>query len=75
MGGGVRRTENKSVLINGAAGGLGRKTALRLAEKGARLALTDFNVAGLDAGSCAPRVHPCSPWQGTCAILNSSISG
>lgn len=48
MGGGVRRTENKSVLINGAAGGLGRKTALRLAEKGARLALTDFNVAGLD---------------------------
>ena len=46
--GGVRRTENKSVLINGAAGGLGRKTALRLAEKGARLALTDFNVAGLD---------------------------
>ena len=47
-GGGVRRTENKSVLINGAAGGLGRKTALRLAEKGARLALTDFNVAGLD---------------------------
>ena len=44
----MRRTENKSVLINGAAVGLGRKTALRLAEKGARLALTDFNVAGLD---------------------------
>ena len=56
----MRRTENKSVLINGAAGGLGRKTALRLAEKGARLALT--TSMSLDSmkqsGSCAPRVHP-----------------
>ncbi len=40
--------ENKVILITGAAGGLGRATALAAARYGARLALCDLNRAGVD---------------------------
>lgn len=39
--------ENKTVLVTGAARGIGRATALAFAEQGARLALADINVDGL----------------------------
>jgi NAD(P)-dependent dehydrogenase (short-subunit alcohol dehydrogenase family) len=41
------RVEGKVVVITGAAGGLGRATALRLAAEGARIAITDSDAAGL----------------------------
>jgi NAD(P)-dependent dehydrogenase (short-subunit alcohol dehydrogenase family) len=40
---------DKRVLITGAASGIGRATALACATKGARLVLTDINVAPLEA--------------------------
>mmetsp|Transcript_13159 Transcript_13159/g.15064 ORF Transcript_13159/g.15064 Transcript_13159/m.15064 type:complete len:321 (+) Transcript_13159:91-1053(+) len=40
--------KGKLVLITGAAGGLGRETALCFAKKGARLALWDVNLDGLE---------------------------
>lgn len=40
--------ENKVILITGAAGGLGRATALAAARYGAKLALCDLNRAGVD---------------------------
>lgn len=43
------RLKNKSVLITGAAQGLGAAMALRLAEEGADLILCDINKQGLDA--------------------------
>jgi len=41
------RAEGKVVVITGAAGGLGRATALRLASEGARIAITDSDNQGL----------------------------
>jgi 2,3-dihydro-2,3-dihydroxybenzoate dehydrogenase len=38
---------NKTVLVTGAASGIGRATALRFSRQGARLALCDLNAAGL----------------------------
>ena len=41
------RADGKSVLITGAASGLGRRTALRLTDEGADLILCDLNMDGL----------------------------
>ncbi len=45
----MRRFEDRVVLITGAASGIGRACALRLAEEGARLALCDVQTEALEA--------------------------
>ena len=40
------RVENKVALVTGAGSGLGRSSALRLAEEGARVVVTDLNAEG-----------------------------
>jgi NAD(P)-dependent dehydrogenase (short-subunit alcohol dehydrogenase family) len=41
--------KGRAALVTGAAGGLGRATAIRLAQAGADLCLVDLNAAGLEA--------------------------
>ncbi|MET0293977.1 MAG: SDR family oxidoreductase [Luteibacter sp.] len=49
----------KAALVTGAASGLGRATAIALADAGADVCLVDLNAAGLEetAGSIATRAH------------------
>jgi NAD(P)-dependent dehydrogenase (short-subunit alcohol dehydrogenase family) len=42
------KLEGRTVVVTGAAGGIGRALALRCAAEGARVAATDINVADLD---------------------------
>ena len=42
----MARVENKVALVTGAGSGLGRSSALRLAEEGARVVVTDLNAEG-----------------------------
>ncbi|WP_216829872.1 SDR family NAD(P)-dependent oxidoreductase [Alkalihalobacterium elongatum] len=41
----MTRLKDKVAIITGAGGGLGRQTAIRMAEEGAKLSLVDFNEA------------------------------
>ena len=50
----MRRVENRTCVITGAAVGIGRACALRLAQEGARVALFDV----LDTGPIVPEDAP-----------------
>lgn len=55
--------EGKTILITGAASGIGKATALLCSEMGARTVLIDLNEAGLrqtaaEAGTAATDIHP-----------------
>jgi short-subunit dehydrogenase len=49
--------DDKAVLVTGAAGGIGRATALLFASRGARLFLCDVNAAGLEETASLARRH------------------
>jgi NAD(P)-dependent dehydrogenase (short-subunit alcohol dehydrogenase family) len=51
----VARLEGKVAIVTGAGGGIGRATAIRLAQEGARLGLTDLDAASLDESAAAAR--------------------
>ena len=44
----MNRFENKVALVTGAASGIGRATAVRLASEGAKVMLADMNADGLE---------------------------
>jgi acetoacetyl-CoA reductase/3-oxoacyl-[acyl-carrier protein] reductase len=53
----VQRLQEKLAVVTGAAAGIGRACALRLAQEGARLALLDRDAAGLQDAAAAARTH------------------
>src|ERR1700679_3906706 len=52
-GAGMGRVAGKVAIVTGAGSGIGRASAIRLAEEGAQLALTDVNAEELDATAAA----------------------
>lgn len=44
----MNRLDGKAAVVTGAASGIGRATAIRFAQEGARVALFDLNATGLD---------------------------
>ena len=55
------RLEDKVILVTGAAAGLGREYALRLAQEGAKLALADINDCTDTAARCAAAAQGSDP--------------
>lgn len=54
----MKRIEGRVAVVTGAASGIGRATALRLAERGCALALGDIDETGLAATEKALAIHP-----------------
>ena len=65
----MKRFADKVVLVTGAASGIGRATAERLASEGATLVLTDVNVDGL-----AETAQTCRDGGSTVTELTSDVS-
>jgi NAD(P)-dependent dehydrogenase (short-subunit alcohol dehydrogenase family) len=51
----VGRVDGQVAIVTGAGGGIGRATALRLAQEGARLGLTDLDGSSLEEAAAAAR--------------------
>jgi NAD(P)-dependent dehydrogenase (short-subunit alcohol dehydrogenase family) len=51
----MQRLENKVAIVTGAGSGIGRASAIRLAENGARVAITDVDPEGLEQTAAAVR--------------------
>jgi len=69
---------DKNILLTGAAGGIGRQLAVRLAERGAHLALVDANEEALkEVGAVVPRskiiVGDLSGSEGCKAIADAAV--
>lgn len=80
----MARLDDKVVMVTGAASGLGRATALRLAEEGARVACSDLDEGGAqtvarEIGDTAVAVHHDvtdeSSWEAAIAAATARFGG
>ena len=82
------RVDNRIALVTGAAQGLGAATAAMLAREGARVILSDINIAGAEAQaarindahpgsavSCAHDVTDQEQWAGVIALAEQQFGG
>jgi len=67
----MQRFEGKAVLVTGAAAGIGRATALRIAAEGARVACADVDLAGAQEAAAAIRMAKGSAWAIACDVSDA----
>lgn len=72
---GVRRFDGVVALVTGAASGIGRATAVRLAEEGAALALADVDVDGLAATAADCEAAGATVWVEPTDVSDESAVG
>jgi len=65
----------RTVLITGAAGGLGRSFALAFAERGYRVAVTDLDLAGADETAELARKEGADCWSGRLDVTCAESAG
>ena len=66
----MKRFENKVAFVTGAASGIGRATAIRLANEGASLYIVDMNQAGLEETTKRCGEQGADVEQQTCDVSN-----
>lgn len=67
----MQRFEGKAALVTGAAAGIGRAAALRLATEGARVACADVDAAGAEAAADAIRAAGGEAWALVCDVSDA----
>lgn len=80
----MRRFDGRTVLITGAASGIGRATAFRLSQEGARLVLADRDAAGLSqvaqtvrlehGGTVSVLVYDAADGNGSAAMAADAVA-
>jgi NAD(P)-dependent dehydrogenase (short-subunit alcohol dehydrogenase family) len=73
----VERLENKVALVTGGSSGIGRATALVFAKEGAKIVVSDINVAGGEESEVEALVNTAVGTYGRldCAFNNAGVGG
>jgi len=71
LAGAMRRFEDKAAFVTGAASGIGRATAERLAQEGARLWLADLDAARLEETAKALHQAGARVWSGALDVADA----
>lgn len=71
----LNRFENRCVIITGAASGIGKAAAVRIASEGGNVGLIDLNQEGLDSAAAELKQFGTKVFTATCDVSDFEASG